>query len=239
MWARKKIEDLSSQLHTADVPEVIAEITDIALAYRLMTQYTSFVAVDENDMQPINQEAKAPRQVVVPLPLPEGTDFSGVYSVPGLNPGLKVGTPRVMSRQQLRTAPGASSPKQNSADRGPSLEALQIDASPQAPEILSEVERSPVQPEFLRGSLIVPSWQLLAGAINGKVDKKALTTLQKAWEDPMLETVITGGNQYIALRSRMVYPHGSTSSPNRCRTDSTVQTRPLKGKQDQTVESAG
>ena len=100
VWARKKIEDLSSQLHTAAVPEVIAEITDIALAYRLMTHYTSFVAVDENDMQPINQEAKAPRQVVVPLPLPEGTDFSGVYSVPG----LKVGAPRVMSRQQLRTA---------------------------------------------------------------------------------------------------------------------------------------
>ena len=201
VWARKKIEDLSAQLYAADAPEIIEEITNIALSHRLMTQYTSFVAVDENDMQPINQEAKAPRQVVVPLPLPEGTDFSGVYSVPGLNPGLKVGTPRVMSRQQLRTAPGASSPKQNSADRGPSLEALQIDASPQAPEILSEVERSPVQPEFLRGSLIVPSWQLLAGAIDGKVDKKALTTLQKAWEDPMLETVITGGNQYIALRS--------------------------------------
>lgn len=198
VWARKKIEDLSAQLYAAAAPEIIAEITNIALAYRLMTQYTSFVAVDENDMQPINQEAKAPRQVVVSVPLPEGTDFSGFYSapVPGLNPVLKVGASRAMSRQQPSTAParGVSSPKQN-------IEALQVDASPQASIILSEVERSPVQPEFLRGSLIVPSWQLLAGAIDGKVDKKALTTLQKAWEDPMLETVITGGNQYIALRS--------------------------------------
>jgi hypothetical protein len=48
---------------------------------------------------------------------------------------------------------------------------------------------------------MVPSWQLLAGAIDGKVDKKALTTLQKAWENPMLETVITGGNQYTPIRS--------------------------------------
>ena len=197
VWARKKIEDLSAQLHTADVPEVIAEITNIALTYRLMTQYTSFVAVDEKDMQPINQEAKAPRQVVVPVPLPEGTDFSGFYNAPV----LKVSATRAMSRQQLSTARVVSSPKQNSADRGPSLEALQVDASPQAPEILSEVERNPMQPEFLRRSLIVPSWQLLAGAINGEIDKEALTTLQKAWKDPLLETVITSGNQYIAVRS--------------------------------------
>ena len=58
-----------------------------------------------------------------------------------------------------------------------------------------------MQPEFLRRSLIVPSWQLLAGAINGEIDKEALTTLQKAWKDPLLETVITSGNQYIAVRS--------------------------------------
>ena len=215
VWARKKIEDLSSQLHTADVPEVIAEITDIALAYRLMTQYTSFVAVDENDMQPINQEAKAPRQIVVPLPLPEGTDFSGVYSAPG----LKVSAIRAMRRQQRRTAPsrGVSLPKQNSADRGPSPEALQVDASPQASGILSEIERNRernrVQMEFSRGSLIVPSWGLLAGAIDGKVDKKALSTLQKAWEDPMLETVITGRNQYIAIRSAWCIHTASQAVP--------------------------
>ena len=198
VWARKKIEDLSSQLHTADVPEVIAEITDIALAYRLMTQYTSFVAVDENDMQPINQEAKAPRQVVVPLPLPEGTDFRGFYGQPNVR---LAATKAITTPRSNKLARGASAPTQVSASRKQSVEALQVDTSPQASEILSEVERNPVQPEFLRRSLIVPSWRLLAGAINGKVDKEALTTLQKAWEDPMLETVITGGNQYIALRS--------------------------------------
>ena len=70
VWARKKIEDISAQLYAADAPEIIEEITDIALTHRLLTQYTSFVAVDENDMQPINQEGKAPQQVVVPVPLP-------------------------------------------------------------------------------------------------------------------------------------------------------------------------
>ena len=149
VWARKKIEDLSAHLHAVDAPEIVEEITHIALNHRLMTQYTSFVAVDENDMQAINEEAKAPRQVVVPVLLPEGTDYR----------------------------------------------------SPEATGMLSQVARNSVLPNFLRESLTVPSWQLLAGAINGKIDKEALVTLQKAWKDPMLETVITGSNQYIAIRS--------------------------------------
>ena len=196
VWARKKIEDISAQLYTADAPEIIEEITNIALTHRLMTQYTSFVAVDENDRQPINQEAKAPRQIVVPVPLPEGTDYQGFYDA------RKASAASRMGRMVRRSAPITSSASNaRVVERSPAVEALQVDASPQATGILSEVERVSVQPEFLRKSLIVPSWRLLAGAIDGKVDKEALTTLQKAWEDPLLEAIITGGNQYIAARS--------------------------------------
>ena len=199
VWARKKIEDISAQLHAADAPEIIEEITNIALTHQLMTQYTSFVAVDENDMQPINEEAKAPRQVVVPVPLPEGTDFRGFY-----NQSTRVAASR-MRRIAKRRAPASPAPTAQdsvSVDRGSAVEALQVDAtSPEASAILSEVERTSVQPEFLRASLVVPSWRLLAGALDGKVDQEALTTLQKAWEDPLLEAIITGGNQYIAVRS--------------------------------------
>ena len=201
VWARKKIEDISARLHAADAPEIIEEITNIALTHRLMTQYTSFVAVDENDMQPINQEAKAPRQVVVPVPLPEGTDYQGFY-----NQGTRVtaSSLRRMAKPKGRAPITSSAPtaQQSVVDRGPAVESLLVDAaSPEASAILSEVERASVQPEFLRKSLIVPSWRLLAGAIDGKVDQEALTTLQKAWEDPLLEAIITGGNQYIAVRS--------------------------------------
>ena len=199
VWARKKIEDISAQLYPANAPEIIEEITNIALTHRLMTQYTSFVAVDENDMQPINEEAKAPRQVVVPVPLPEGTDFRGFY-----NARKASGAALRMGRMARRSAPITSSApaaQHSVVERSPAIEALQVDASPQATGILSEVERNSVQSEFLKASLIVPSWQLLADAIDGKVDKEALATLQKAWEDPMLNTVITGGNQYIVVRS--------------------------------------
>lgn len=199
VWARKKIEDISAQLHAADAPEIIEEITNIALTHRLMTQYTSFVAVDENDQQPINQEAKAPRQVVVPVPLPEGTDYQGFY-----NQNARVAASSLGQKVKRRARPITSSAptaQYSAVDRSPAVEALQVDASPQATGIVSEVERTSVQPEFLRKSLIVPSWRLLAGTIDGKVDKEALTTLQKAWEDPRLEAILTGGNQYIAVRS--------------------------------------
>ena len=79
VWARKKIEDLSGQTFHADTPEVIEEITRIALDYRLMSQYTSFVAVDESEMKRGNQQAEPPRRVVVPVPLPEGVDFQGIF----------------------------------------------------------------------------------------------------------------------------------------------------------------
>ncbi len=198
VWARKKIEDISAQLHAADAPEIIEEITNIALTHRLMTQYTSFVAVDENDMQPINQEAKAPRQVVVPVPLPEGTDYRGFYNQSAMVAGS---SRRQMVKRRAPPITSSAPTAQYSVDRGPTVEALQAEASPQATGILSAVERASVEPEFLRKSLVVPSWRLLASAIDGKVNEEALTTLQKAWEDPLLEAIITGGNQYIAVRS--------------------------------------
>ena len=187
-WARKKIEDISAQLYAADASEIIEEITDIALNHRLMTQYTSFVAVDENDMQPIDQEVKAPRQVVVPVPLPDGTDFRGFYGSQNASVTL------FSKRPMARSAPLTAAPTvQYSAERSPALEAL----------VTTETERNkaPGQSDFLEKSLQTPSWKLLAGAIDGKVDQEALTTLQKAWEDPRLETVMTGGNQSIAVRS--------------------------------------
>ena len=198
VWARKKIEDISAQLYAADAPEIIEEITTVALNYRLMTQYTSFVAVDENDMQPINQEAKAPRQVVVPVPLPEGTDYRGFY-----NQSTRAAASKMARRARGRVpiTSSAQTAPSNIVERSPAVEALQVDASPEVTGILSEVEKNPVPPDFLRESLTVPSWRLLAGVINGELDKEALTTLQKAWEDPMLETVITGNNPYIAIRS--------------------------------------
>lgn len=79
VWARQKIEDLSMQMNGGDIPEVVEEITKLALKYRLMSQYTSFVAVDESDIDQLTEPAAPPRRMVVAVPLPEGMSFAGVF----------------------------------------------------------------------------------------------------------------------------------------------------------------
>lgn len=77
VWARRKIEDLSQQMHYGSDPAIIEEITNVALDYKLMSQYTSFVAIDESEQ--VDAPAKLPRRVGVPVPLPEGVSFEGIF----------------------------------------------------------------------------------------------------------------------------------------------------------------
>ncbi|NUQ61831.1 MAG: VWA domain-containing protein [Pirellulales bacterium] len=88
VWARKKIEDLMQQTFYAGSPAVEEEVTAIALDYRLMSQYTSFVAVDAKDAEKIDRErsAQPPRRMLVPVPLPEGTRWEGFFGPLGETP---------------------------------------------------------------------------------------------------------------------------------------------------------
>jgi Ca-activated chloride channel family protein len=56
-------------------PEVQQEITQLGLDYRLMTQFTSFVAVEEL----IITDDGVPRRVDVPVEMPEGVSYEGVF----------------------------------------------------------------------------------------------------------------------------------------------------------------
>ncbi|MEP7338704.1 MAG: marine proteobacterial sortase target protein, partial [Acidobacteriota bacterium] len=79
LWARTRIEDLMSQDFNGlqrgtmkdDVKETIAQL---GLEYRLMTQFTSFVAVEEMSFT----EGGQPRRVDVPVELPEGMSREGL-----------------------------------------------------------------------------------------------------------------------------------------------------------------
>ncbi|HEV8336163.1 MAG TPA: VIT domain-containing protein [Candidatus Polarisedimenticolia bacterium] len=76
LWARSKIEELSNQLIGNPNHELVEEITDVALSHRLVSAYTSFVAVEE---QP-RTEPVEPEQVKVPLVMPEGMKEEPVAS---------------------------------------------------------------------------------------------------------------------------------------------------------------
>ena len=81
VWARKNIEDLMQQTYYMGSPAIEEAVTAIALDYRLMSQYTSFVAVDAKDADEIAKQrpAQPPRRMLVPVPLPEGTQWEGFF----------------------------------------------------------------------------------------------------------------------------------------------------------------
>ena len=81
LWARAKIEhlmnqDLAGAQQQQMKPELQKEITQLGLGYRLMTQFTSFVAVDER----VVTEGGKTRTVQVPVELPEGVQMEGVWA---------------------------------------------------------------------------------------------------------------------------------------------------------------
>jgi Ca-activated chloride channel family protein len=79
LWARTRIDDLVAQDYSglqqgAMHHDVRETITQLGLEYRLMTQFTSFVAVEEVTVTDGGQ----PRRIEVPVELPEGVSREGV-----------------------------------------------------------------------------------------------------------------------------------------------------------------
>jgi Ca-activated chloride channel family protein len=80
LWARTRIDDLMGQdyegaQHGSMRPELQETITQLGLEYRLMTQFTSFVAVEEMTIT----DGGVPRRVDVPVEMPEGVSRDGVF----------------------------------------------------------------------------------------------------------------------------------------------------------------
>jgi Ca-activated chloride channel homolog len=80
LWARTRIEDLmnkdlnGAQRGTMN-DELKQSIIQLGLNYRLMTQFTSFVAVEEM----IVTDGGQPRRIDVPVEVPEGVNRAGVF----------------------------------------------------------------------------------------------------------------------------------------------------------------
>jgi len=75
LWARRQVADLMARdwagaQHGSMKPELVAQVTQLGLDYRLMTQFTSFVAVEEM----VVTEGGAPRTIQVPVEIPQGVD---------------------------------------------------------------------------------------------------------------------------------------------------------------------
>ena len=76
LWGRAKIKDLANQTYRAETTSLVETITQTALAYRLLSQYTAFVAVSEEVR--VDPDGNT-RRVEVPVELPDGVSYEGIF----------------------------------------------------------------------------------------------------------------------------------------------------------------
>jgi len=97
LWARAKLHDLERDLWGGYDTRVVEAITDLGLTYRIVTAYTSFVAVDRSRVVGNGD----PTTIVQPVDAAEDVDISGLE-------GSKVGTKVVVSKQQIQISEPSS-----------------------------------------------------------------------------------------------------------------------------------
>lgn len=102
LWARKWVELLDDERHLSPAKEIEDAITDLGLSHRILTAFTSFVAVDSEVVNRTGGSAT----VTQPLPLPEGV---GNGAVGGAAPGVG-GKLRGMPSSAAAFAPAAPPP---------------------------------------------------------------------------------------------------------------------------------
>lgn len=104
LWARHRIKDLMNQLYGNEVKSLIDRVIETSLAYRVLSQYTAFVAVSEEVR--VNPDGSSQR-VTVPVELPEGTSYEGFFGAADRSEGAQaVGAPPPSAMPRGRSAPG-------------------------------------------------------------------------------------------------------------------------------------
>jgi Ca-activated chloride channel family protein len=99
LWARKKVEaimagDLSAIQRGTPTPEIRAAITQLGLDYNLITQFTSFIAVEQRMIT----EGGQPKRIDVPVEMAEGVSYEGTFGGPSTDMIAVTGaSPRIVT----------------------------------------------------------------------------------------------------------------------------------------------
>ena len=77
LWARSKISDLMDEYHLGDKSKKV-EILDLAVNHHILTKFTSFVAVEQQIVNPLSELLT----LAVPTDLPHGWVYDAVFGSP-------------------------------------------------------------------------------------------------------------------------------------------------------------
>jgi len=175
LWARSKVDHLMDQdlqgVQRGSIRSDLEEaIVQVALRHRIMTQYTSFVAVEETTIT----EGGEPRTVAVPVEMPEGVSYEGVFGAGRAQPvACKKGrrVTGVMAPSQkfsqdsaveyMRLRPPQPGVRAELSDASPDEE---LDAAPRVPHLhpslqaLLDGKPTPEGVEVRNGRVTVKVW---------------------------------------------------------------------------------
>lgn len=93
LWGRARIKDLMNQMVSGETTRGVEAVTETALTYQLLSQYTAFIAVDDQVRTAQPHESVS---VAVPVLMPEAISHSGVFGA--------ATQPRVRTLMMKRTA---------------------------------------------------------------------------------------------------------------------------------------
>lgn len=80
LWGRHRIKDLTNQMLQYETKVGVETVTETALTYQLLSQYTAFVAVSDDVRVEPGTEYIA---MNVPVEMPEGVEYEGVFGGTG------------------------------------------------------------------------------------------------------------------------------------------------------------
>ncbi len=107
LWGRSRIKDLMNQMFGGESKSLVESVTNTALSYRLLSEYTAFVAVSEEVR--VDPDGTR-RRVQVPVELPQGVSYEGIFEPSGAIESTFRGGPAGGVTQTRAYAPPAPSP---------------------------------------------------------------------------------------------------------------------------------
>lgn len=137
LWGRAKIKDLMTRMYGGETKSGVDAVTQTALDYRLLSEYTAFVAVSEEVR--VNPDGERVR-VEVPVELPDGVSYEGVFGAPEedqsiyQSSGTRGGAPRGASRSASPLRMSAPLPAAAPPPPAPQMDAMEM-------EVLAEEEK--------------------------------------------------------------------------------------------------
>ncbi|MDY7019889.1 MAG: VIT domain-containing protein [Cyanobacteriota bacterium] len=165
LWGRAKIKHLMNQMFGGETRSGVDKITQTALDYTLLSQYTAFVAVSEE----VRVEPDGTRRTVqVPVELPEGVSYEGIFGSQSERDISAASSPARLTRQRrqpttggvrsFEIAPPPASPSPPSpivAASGSRLDVIEVEGlNQESIDQLNQYLQGVNLPEGVRGDLI-------------------------------------------------------------------------------------